>query len=63
MSKPRLDLAGLRAGIADLYGGTGHVAAQLRGAQLNSVLRLTPYAMLANLGSGALVVWAFHGDG
>ena len=61
-TSPSIDLAGLRAGIADLYGGTGHVAAQLRGAQLNSVLRLTPYAMLANLGSGALVVWAFHGD-
>ena len=63
MSTPSsFDLAGLRAGIADLYSGAGHVAAQLRGAQLGSVLRLTPYAMLANLGSGLLVVWAFHGD-
>ncbi len=52
-----LDLSNLRAGIADLYGGTGHVAAQLRAAQLSSILRLTPYAMLANFGSGVLVAW------
>lgn len=59
-TSPFIDLAGLRAGIASLYAGTDRESAQLRGAQLNSVLRLTPYAIAANVGSGTLVAWAFH---
>ncbi len=57
-----LDLLSLRAGIAAQYRADDPESAQIRGAHLNSVNRLTPYAMAANVGSSALVLWAFrHG--
>jgi diguanylate cyclase (GGDEF)-like protein/PAS domain S-box-containing protein len=55
-----LDLRGLRRHIAAMYDGSDREAAHLRAAQLVTVLRLTPYAMLCNLGGALLVWWAFH---
>lgn len=49
----------LHADIAAMYNGDDAQAAQLRGAHLTSVIRLTPPMMFANLGSAALVLWAF----
>jgi len=57
---PALDLRGLRADVAAMYDGADRASAQLRGAQLSTVLRLTPYAMAANVGSGLAVLWAFR---
>ncbi|MBP6816320.1 MAG: EAL domain-containing protein [Burkholderiaceae bacterium] len=57
-----VDPLGLRAGIAAQYHSEDPESAQIRGAHLNSVSRLTPYAMAANAGSGALVLWAFRQD-
>ncbi|MFL6697595.1 MAG: putative bifunctional diguanylate cyclase/phosphodiesterase [Vitreoscilla sp.] len=37
-------------------------SAQIRAAHLNSVIRLTPYTMAANIGNGALVVWAYRDE-
>ena len=37
-------------------------SAQIRAAHLNSVIRLTPYTMAANIGNGALVIWAYRDD-
>lgn len=58
-SAPPIDLRGIRAGIAAMYDGTDRAAAQLRAAQLVTILRLTPFAMLANVGSAVAVVCAF----
>ncbi len=55
-----LDLRSLRQHVASMYDGTDREAAHLRAAQLVTVLRLTPYAMLCNLGSAMLVLWAFQ---
>jgi diguanylate cyclase (GGDEF)-like protein len=55
-----IDLLSLRAGIAAQYQAEDPESAQIRGAHLNSVSRLTPFAMAANAGSGALVLWAFR---
>ncbi|HSI47742.1 MAG TPA: EAL domain-containing protein [Ideonella sp.] len=48
-------------GMAALYGATGTEAARLRGAQLNAVVRLTPFTMVANVGSASVVLWVFRG--
>lgn len=56
---PALDLRGIRAGVAAMYDGADRASAQLRAAQLATILRLTPFAMLANVGSGLAVLWAF----
>jgi diguanylate cyclase (GGDEF)-like protein/PAS domain S-box-containing protein len=56
---PALDLRGIRAGVVAMYDGADRASAQLRAAQLSSILRLTPFAMLANVGSGLAVLWAY----
>ena len=52
----------LRSGMLAVYSASDRDSAQIRAAHLNSVIRLTPYTMTANIGNGALVVWAFRGD-
>lgn len=49
----------LHADIAAMYKGADAQAAQLRGAHLTSVIRLTPSMMFANVGSGALLLGSF----
>ena len=51
----------LHTGMLAVYSAGDRDAAQIRAAHLNSVIRLTPYTMVANIGNGALVVWAFRG--
>jgi diguanylate cyclase (GGDEF)-like protein len=46
-------------GIRRLYQGSDTESASLRGAHLGEVLRLTPYAMSANLGSALIVAWVY----
>ncbi len=55
-----LDLRGLRQRIAAMYDDAGREAGHLRALQLLTVLRLTPYAMLCNLGGALLVWWTFQ---
>jgi len=45
-----------------VYTAEDRDAAEIRAAHLNSVVRLTPYTMAANLGNGALVIWAYRDD-
>ena len=52
----------LRSGMMAVYNAGDRDSAQIRAAHLNSVIRLTPYTMAANIGNGALVVWAFRDD-
>jgi diguanylate cyclase (GGDEF)-like protein len=51
-----------RPGMLAVYSAADRDSAQIRAAHLNSVIRLTPYTMAANIGNGALVVWAFRAD-
>jgi len=68
---PAHPVAAFARRLADRFFGSGMLAvysagdrdsAQIRAAHLNSVIRLTPYTMAANIGNGALVIWAFRGD-
>ena len=43
-----------------VYSANDPDSAQIRAAHLNSVMRLTPYTMAANISNGALVAWAFR---
>ena len=52
----------LRSGMLAVYSAGDRDSAEIRAAHLNSVIRLTPYTMTANIGNGALVVWAFRND-
>ncbi len=52
----------LRSGMTAVYRAGDRDSAQIRAAHLNSVVRLTPYTMTANIGNGALVVWAYRDD-
>ena len=52
----------LHPGMLAVYSAADRDSAQIRAAHLNSVIRLTPYTMVANIGNGALVVWAFRDD-
>ena len=52
----------LHPGMLAVYSAGDRDSAQIRAAHLNSVIRLTPYTMVANIGNGALVVWAFRDD-
>ena len=52
----------LRSGMLAVYNAGDRDSAQIRAAHLNSVIRLTPYTMAANIGNGALVLWAFRDD-
>lgn len=56
----RLDFPSLSAGIVALYSHQDAESTRLRGAQLTAILRLTPYAMAANVGSSLMVLWAFR---
>ena len=51
-----------RTGMFAVYTAGDRDSAQIRAAHLNSVVRLTPYTMAANIGNGALVVWAYRDD-
>jgi hypothetical protein len=51
-----------RSGMMAAYSAGDRDSAQIRAAHLNSVIRLTPYTMAANLGNGALVIWAWRDD-
>ncbi len=51
-----------RSGMLAVYSAGDRDSAQIRAAHLNSVIRLTPYTMAANIGNGALVVWAYRDD-
>jgi diguanylate cyclase (GGDEF)-like protein len=60
------DLKRFWAGISSMYKDEGAAAGKIRAEHLASVLRLTPYAMAANVGSASLVMWALrdrHGVG
>ena len=52
----------LRSGFMAVYSAGDRDSAEIRAAHLNSVIRLTPYTMTANLGNGALVIWAWRDD-
>ena len=52
----------LRSGMLAVYSASDRDSAQIRAAHLNSVIRLTPYTMAANIGNGALVIWAWRDD-
>lgn len=49
----------LRRDIHTVYRDDSAVAARIRYEHLQAVVRLTPFAMLANIASAALVLWAF----
>ena len=51
-----------RSGMMAVYSAGDRDSAQIRAAHLNAVIRLTPYTMAANIGNGALVLWAFRDD-
>jgi diguanylate cyclase (GGDEF)-like protein len=51
-----------RSGMLAVYSAEDRDSAQIRAAHLNSVIRLTPYTMTANIGNGALVIWAYRDD-
>lgn len=60
------DLKQFWAGIAHMYADRGVQAGKIRAEHLGAVMRLTPYAMAANVGSACLVLWALsdrHGPG
>jgi len=67
-ARPAFDIARrladrwLRSGFMAVYSAQDRDSAEIRAAHLNSVIRLTPYTMVANLGNGALVVWAYRDD-
>ena len=51
-----------RSGMLAVYTAGDRDSAQIRAAHLHSVIRLTPYTMAANIGNGALVIWAYRDD-
>ena len=56
---PGFDLRTWRSGLRSQYTSLDPLAARIRAAHLGEVSRLTPHAMLANLGSLLLVLWVF----
>ena len=54
------DYKQLWAGIGSMYQDEGAQAGKIRAEHLSVVMRLTPYAMAANVGSASLVLWALH---
>lgn len=62
MSTQPSRLGPLRAGITELYTTVDRETAAIRGAHLQAVVRLSPFAMVANAGSGVPVAWAFSDD-
>jgi len=49
------------AAMLAVYSNDDYESAQIRASHLNEVVRLTPYTMAANVGNGALMIWAFRG--
>ena len=49
----------LRSGIRTMYGDPGAAAGRIRHEHLSAVLRLTPMAMVANMGNASLILWSF----
>ncbi len=58
--RSKITIQGLRNEIAAMYSDLSPEMALIRGAHLNAVSRLTPFAMVANIGNGVLVFWAFR---
>lgn len=54
------DYKQLWAGISSMYQDEDAQAGKIRAEHLSAVMRLTPYAMAANVGSALLVLWALH---
>ena len=54
------DYKQLWAGISSMYQDEDAQAGKIRAEHLSAVMRLTPYAMAANVGSASLVLWALH---
>ncbi|MCK9684461.1 putative bifunctional diguanylate cyclase/phosphodiesterase [Scleromatobacter humisilvae] len=52
----------MRSEMLAVYSAGDRDSAQIRAAHLHSVVRLTPFTMTANIGNGALVVWAYRDD-
>ena len=50
----------LHAETLSVYSDGDRESAHIRAAHLSAVVRLTPYTMAANVGNGAMVVWAFR---
>lgn len=55
-----MDYRQIWAGIRSMYEDEGALAGKIRGEHLGSVIRLTPYAMAANIGSASLMLWALQ---
>lgn len=56
------ELRTIVGGVRTMYGDEGPTAGRLRYEHLVSVLRLTPIAMVANVGNASLLLWAFRGE-
>lgn len=56
------ELRTVASGVRTLYGDYGATAGRMRFEHLNSVVRLTPVAMTANVGNAGLLLWAFQGE-
>ncbi|MCZ8221180.1 MAG: EAL domain-containing protein [Acidovorax sp.] len=50
----------LRSGVRTMYWDTGAAAGRIRQEHLNAVTRLTPTAMVANMGNASLMLWSFR---
>lgn len=57
-----INLRTLRTGIRTMYSDTGDAAGRMRYDHLSTVVRLTPVAMVANMGNASLVLWSFQGS-
>lgn len=56
------EVRNLRNGIRSMYGDHGAAAGRIRHEHLSAVVRLTPIAMVANMGNASLVMWSFKGQ-
>ena len=54
------ELRTLRNGIRTMYWDPGAAAGRMRYEHLSTVVRLTPVAMVANMGNASLVLWSFQ---
>lgn len=55
-----MDYRQIWAEIRSMYEDEGALAGKIRGEHLSTVVRLTPYAMAANIGSASLMLWALQ---
>ncbi|MDP3229233.1 MAG: bifunctional diguanylate cyclase/phosphodiesterase [Acidovorax sp.] len=56
------NLAVLRSGIRTMYWDESAAAGRLRHEHLQAVVKLTPLAMSANVGTASTILWAFWGN-